>query len=57
VNRRPTRAVEYYGYALIVGIPEEKARRMLPGRIMDYYTIRMDYDMQVNWGKGFRKML
>jgi len=30
---------------------------MLPGRIMDYYTIRMDYDMQVNWGKGFRKML
>lgn len=49
--------MEYYGYALIVGIQEEKARRMLPGRIMDYYRIRMDYDLQINWGKGIRKIM
>ena len=30
---------------------------MTPGWIMDMYKIRMDYDMQVNWGKGIRKMI
>ena len=57
MNRRSTRAREYYGYALIAGIPVKEARRMTPGWIMDMYKIRMDYDMRVNWGKGIRKML
>lgn len=57
MNRRSTRAREYYGYALIAGIPVKEARRMTPGWIMDMYKIRMDYDMRVNWGKGIRKMI
>ena len=57
MNRRATRAREYYGYALIAGIPVKEARRMTPGWIMDMYKIRMDYDMRVNWGKGIRKMI
>lgn len=57
MNRRSTRAREYYGYALIAGIPVKEARRMTPGWIMDMYKIRMDYDMRVNLGKGIRKMI
>ena len=57
MNRRATRACEFYGYALIAGIPNDKARRMMPGWIMDMYKIRMDYDMRINWGKGIRKLL
>ena len=57
MNRRATRAREYYGYALIAGIPVKEARRMTPGWIMDMYKIRMDYDMRINWGKGIRKMI
>lgn len=57
MNRRETRAREYYGYALIAGIEIDKARRMTPGWIMDMYKIRMDYDMQVNWGKSIRKIV
>lgn len=30
---------------------------MTPGWIMDMYKIRMDYDMQVNWGKSIRKIV
>ena len=56
MNRRATRAREYYGYALIAGIPVKEARRMTPGWIMDMYKIRMDYDMRINWGKGIRKI-
>lgn len=54
MNRRATRAREYYGYALIAGIPIREARRMTPGWIMDMYKIRVDYDLRVNWGKGIR---
>lgn len=57
MNRRATRAREYYGYALIAGIPVDQARRMTPGWIMDMYKIRMDYDMRINWGKGIRKLM
>ena len=47
MNRRPTRAREYYGYALIAGIPIETARRMTPGWIMDMYMIRFKYDARL----------
>jgi len=47
MNRRETRAVEYYGYALIAGISEEKARRMTPGWIMDMYHIRCEHDAMI----------
>ena len=57
MSDRETRAREFYGYALIAGIPVKEARRMAPGWIMDMYKIRMDYDMRINWGKGIRKML
>lgn len=57
MNRRSTRAREYYGYALIAGIPIREARRMTPGWIMDMYKIRMDYDSRMNWGKGIMKLL
>ena len=57
MNRRATRAREYYGYALIAGIGPAEARRMTPGWIVDMYKIRMDYDLRVNWGKGIRKMV
>jgi hypothetical protein len=30
---------------------------MMPGWIMDMYKIRMDYDMQINWGKSIRKLV
>lgn len=56
MNRRPTRAREYYGYALIAGVQTREARRMTPGWIRDMYKIRMDYDLQINWGKSIRKM-
>ena len=44
MNRRAMRAREYYGAALIAGISVEKARRMMPGFIMDMYRIRDRYD-------------
>lgn len=57
MNRRETRACEYYGYALIAGISNRDARLMRPGWIMDMYKIRADYDARMNWGKGIRRML
>ena len=51
MNRRETRVREYYGYALIAGIPVDAARRMTPGFIRDMYMIRMRYDIRVNGGK------
>lgn len=57
MNRRPTRAREYYAYALIAGISNRDAKRMTPGWIMDMYKIRADYDMRLNWGKGFMKTM
>ena len=44
MNRRGMRAREYYGCALIAGIEVEKARRMMPGFVMDMYRIRDKYD-------------
>ena len=29
---------------------------MTPGWVRDMYNIRMDYDLQINWGKSIRKM-
>ena len=44
MNRRETRAREYYGYALIAGIPRENARKMTPGWISDMFNLRAKYD-------------
>ena len=52
MNRRATRAREYYGYALIAGIPMKEAKRTQPGWIADMYYIRMRYDRQINLGKN-----
>lgn len=57
MNQRGTRVREYYGYALIAGIPIKEARRMLPGWIMDMYKIRAEYDIKVNGGKIAKRML
>jgi len=56
-DRRGTRVREYYGYALIAGIPVEKARRMYPGFIMDMFKIRAEYDVKVNGGKIVKRRL
>lgn len=56
MNRRDTRVREYYGYALIAGIPVDKARRMTPGFIRDMYNIRFKYDVRLMGGKLGRKM-
>ena len=56
MNRRETRVREYYGYALIAGIPVGKARRMTPGFIRDMYNIRFKYDVRLMGGKLGRKM-
>lgn len=52
MNRRATRAREFYGYALVAGISITEARRLQPGWIMDMYRIRVDYDARTNYGKG-----
>ncbi len=57
MNRRGTRVREYYGYALIAGIPVEKARRMTPGFIMDMFKIRAEYDVRMAGGKIKRRLL
>ena len=44
MSRRGMRVREYYGCALIAGIPIDTARRMLPGFLMDMYRIREKYD-------------
>lgn len=54
MNRRATRSVEYYGYALIAGIQNEKARKMAPGWIRDMYNIRTKYDARLAKGGGVR---
>lgn len=51
MNRRGMRVREYYGFALIAGIPVQEARRMAPGFIMDMFKIRAEYDIRVNGGK------
>ena len=55
MNRRETRAREYYGYALIAGITIRDARGLTPGWIMDMYKIRAEYDIRVNGGKVAKK--
>ena len=57
MNRRGTRVREYYGYALIAGIPIAEARRMFPGWIMDMYKIRAEYDVKINGGKITKRMM
>ena len=52
MNRRATRAREFYGYALVAGVSFTEARRMQPGWIMDLFRIRADYDSRMNFGKG-----
>lgn len=52
MNRRATRAREFYGYALVAGVSLTEAKRMQPGWIMDMYRIRLDYDSRMNYGKG-----
>lgn len=47
MNRRGLRVREYYGYALIAGIPHDEAERMTPGYIVDMYMIRARYDAHV----------
>lgn len=39
--------MEYYGYALVAGIPREEARRMTPGWIMDMFNIRTKFEARV----------
>lgn len=50
MNRREARAVEYYGYALIAGIPREAARGMTPGWISDMFNLRARYDAKMRLG-------
>ena len=57
MNRRGMRVREYYGYALIAGIPIPEARRMQPGWIIDMYKIRVDYDMRMNYGKSILRQM
>ena len=57
MNRRGTRVREYYGYALIAGIPVKEARRMLPGFIIDMFKIRAEYDIRVTCGKIQKRLL
>lgn len=52
MNRRPTRAREYYAYALIAGISVSEAKHLQPGWIADMYFIKMDYDSRMNYGKS-----
>ena len=51
MNRRETRAREYYAYALIAGIAIRDAKRLTPGWIMDMYKIRTEHDLRVNGAK------
>ena len=44
MSRRGMRVREYYGCALIAGIPLDKAKRLDPGFLMDMYRLRMKYD-------------
>lgn len=57
MNRRATRAREFYAYALIAGISIKEARRLQPGWIMDMYKIRMDYDLRMNYGKSLLRQM
>ncbi len=57
MNRRETRAREYYGYALIAGIQIKDARKLTPGWIWDMYKIRVEHDIRVNGGKIARRAL
>lgn len=57
MNRRETRAREYYGYALIAGIATKDARKLTPGWIMDMYKLRAEYDVRVNGGKIVKRSM
>jgi len=51
MNRRGIRTREYYGYALIAGIPHDEAEDMTPGYILDMYMIRLRYDARMAGAK------
>ena len=57
MNRRGMRVREYYGYALVAGIPVDAARRMMPGFIMDMFKIRAEYDVRLAGGKITKRAL
>lgn len=48
---------EYYGYALIAGLPPETAADLTPGFILDMYVIRMKYDAKLAGAKMERRAL
>ena len=45
------RVREYYGYALIAGIPMETAENMTPGWVLDMYMIRLRHDARLAGAK------
>lgn len=51
------RVREYYGCALIAGIPVHEARRMTPGFIMDMFKLRAEYDVKLAGGKVTSRLL
>lgn len=51
------RVREYFGYALIAGIPVREARRMEPGFIMDMFKIRAEYDVRMAGGRINRRLM
>ena len=57
MNRRGVRAREYYGYALIAGIPNATAADMTPGWVLDMYMIRMKYDAAMAGARMDRKAM
>ena len=51
------RVREFYGYALIAGIPKSEAEDMTGGWVLDMYIIRMKYDAQLAGATMERKAL
>ena len=57
MNRRETRAREFYGYALIAGLTITEARKLTPGMIIDIFKIRSDYDVRLAGGKITNRLM
>jgi hypothetical protein len=57
MNRRETRAREFYGYALIAGLTITEARKLTPGMIIDFFKIRSDYDVRLAGGKITNRLM
>jgi hypothetical protein len=56
MDRRATRAREYYAFALIAGISVSDARRMTPGFITDMFKLRAKYDTKLAQFGMMRRM-